>query len=118
VCTLSLTTAHTQFADFDKQGALDRDEFMVAMFLVEECQAGKPLPVNAARCNVYAEHACVCTGLIACIAGASVATHQHGQLESIRMKKLSLNPQANDPTKTLIRFRQATSCCALLSRKV
>jgi hypothetical protein len=31
-------------ADIDKDGALDSDEFAVAMFLVEDCNAGKQLP--------------------------------------------------------------------------
>lgn len=31
-------------ADIDKDGALDSDEFAVAMFIVDECTAGRPLP--------------------------------------------------------------------------
>jgi hypothetical protein len=31
-------------ADIDRDGFLDRDEFAVAMYLMQQCKAGKPLP--------------------------------------------------------------------------
>lgn len=35
-------------ADIDKDGFLDKDEFAVAMYLMQQCKAGKPLPPQLA----------------------------------------------------------------------